>query len=174
LPIHGGAADEVKRATDSPHVRHLGELYGEMPLRRRGRRWVCGANVPPGRHARRRYRITFGGPRPLPGRWGRDRLPPGRRTCRGHAPAPGPGVDAAIDRVSADSATALLPLLRHNGEMVCVVGRPQDKHIPRRPRPFRCMTLHRASPTRKETPTAWRNRARRGNPLPYRYRCLVL
>ncbi|CAG9240187.1 Zinc-binding dehydrogenase [Paraburkholderia caribensis] len=34
----------------------------------------------------------------------------------------GRGVDALIDLVSADPATALLPLLRHNGEMVCVVG----------------------------------------------------
>lgn len=42
----------------------------------------------------------------------------------------GRGVDAVIDLVSADSATALLPLLRHNGEMVCVVGRPQDKDLP--------------------------------------------
>lgn len=42
----------------------------------------------------------------------------------------GRGVDAVIDLVSAESATALLPLLRHNGEMVCVVGRPQDKHLP--------------------------------------------
>lgn len=41
----------------------------------------------------------------------------------------GRGVDAVIDLVSADSATAPRPLLRHNGEMVCVVGRPQDNNL---------------------------------------------
>lgn len=42
----------------------------------------------------------------------------------------GRGVDAVIDLVSAESATALLPLLRHNGELVCVVARPREKDLP--------------------------------------------
>lgn len=42
----------------------------------------------------------------------------------------GRGVDAVIDLVSAVSATSLLPLLRHNGAMVCVVGRPRDTDLP--------------------------------------------
>lgn len=42
----------------------------------------------------------------------------------------GRGVDAVIDLVSADSAAALLPLLRHNGAIVCVVGRPAERHMP--------------------------------------------
>ncbi|MCC6219064.1 MAG: zinc-binding dehydrogenase [Aquabacterium sp.] len=42
----------------------------------------------------------------------------------------GRGVDAVIDLVSAASATSLLPLLRHNGVMVCVVGRPRDADLP--------------------------------------------
>lgn len=42
----------------------------------------------------------------------------------------GRGVDAVIDLVSAESATHLLPLLRHNGHMVCVVGRPKDGALP--------------------------------------------
>lgn len=40
------------------------------------------------------------------------------------------GVDAVIDLVSAASATSLLPLLRHNSAMVCVVGRPKDTDLP--------------------------------------------
>lgn len=40
------------------------------------------------------------------------------------------GVDAIIDLVSAESATQLLPLLRHNGHIVCVVGRPSDSTLP--------------------------------------------
>ncbi|WP_075180407.1 zinc-binding dehydrogenase [Pantoea sp. 1.19] len=42
----------------------------------------------------------------------------------------GRGVDAIIDLVSADSATALLPLLRHNGAIACVVGRPSSDAMP--------------------------------------------
>ena len=42
----------------------------------------------------------------------------------------GRGVDAVIDLVSATSATSLLPLLRHNGAIVCVVGRPKDADLP--------------------------------------------
>lgn len=42
----------------------------------------------------------------------------------------GRGVDAVIDLVSAESATALLPLLRHNGEMVCVVTPPHEQDLP--------------------------------------------
>ena len=42
----------------------------------------------------------------------------------------GRGVDAVIDLVSAASATSLLPLLRHNGAMVCVVGRPREVDLP--------------------------------------------
>lgn len=42
----------------------------------------------------------------------------------------GRGVDAVIDLVSAASAALLLPLLRHNGAMVCVAGRPKDINLP--------------------------------------------
>lgn len=42
----------------------------------------------------------------------------------------GRGVDAVIDLVSAGSAAALLPVLRHNGAIVCVVGRPADSQLP--------------------------------------------
>ena len=42
----------------------------------------------------------------------------------------GRGVDAIIDLVSAESATQLIPLLRHNGHIVCVVGRPSDATLP--------------------------------------------
>lgn len=42
----------------------------------------------------------------------------------------GRGVDAVIDLVSAASATSLLPLLRHNGALVGVVGRPDEQSLP--------------------------------------------
>lgn len=42
----------------------------------------------------------------------------------------GRGVDAVFDLVSAASATSLLPLLRHNGAIVCVVGRPKEADLP--------------------------------------------
>lgn len=42
----------------------------------------------------------------------------------------GRGVDAVIDMVGAASAAALLPVLRHNGAMVCVVGRPDAGAMP--------------------------------------------
>lgn len=40
------------------------------------------------------------------------------------------GVDAIIDLVSAESAAALLPALRHNGAIVCVVDKPDARHMP--------------------------------------------
>ena len=42
----------------------------------------------------------------------------------------GRGVDAVIDMVSGPASAALLPLLRHNGHIVCVVGRPSDATLP--------------------------------------------
>ena len=42
----------------------------------------------------------------------------------------GRGADAVIDLVSAESAAALLPTLRHNGAIVCVVEKPEAGHMP--------------------------------------------
>lgn len=50
--------------------------------------------------------------------------------AQGMALTQGRGVDAVVDLVSAESATQLLPLLRHNGHVVCVVARPNDAALP--------------------------------------------
>lgn len=42
----------------------------------------------------------------------------------------GRGVDVVIDMVSGAASAALLPVLRHNGHIVCVVGRPSDATLP--------------------------------------------